>query len=88
MDLTYSHKIVSVDIEQGTLVVEYTPNDTDLIPIIYNIGFLEKPHNLTQYADQDSVPFLESMSYSIEAHAPVGLWRRQKLLITNIQSIL
>jgi hypothetical protein len=91
MDLSFTHKVKSINIEEGTFVVEYIPNDPELIPISYNSYVYEKPfyeildQNGNQvYQNQDDVPFEVNLAYSIERAAPLLRWKRQRLMLDNL----
>ena len=92
MDLTYTYTIKSVNIQEGSFIVEYTPNDPELYPLAINSFLYEQPYydlkdengNLV-YQNQDEVPFNVHLEYSISQAAPIGSWRRTKMVLNNLE---
>lgn len=88
---SFTHTLNEVSISDGTMVVTYIPDDTDLSNYTLSLNFLKVPdyrtlrdeNNNLLYADNDSVPFSEHYNYSVNIHAPHDQWDRQKYMLNN-----
>lgn len=85
LDITdYSYKIVSVDIENTTAVIEFKPADTDLATVTYNCDLqVADVSGFPDYENSEDIPFAEHLKLTATLHAPLGLWRRQKWAVLN-----
>lgn len=90
-DITYTFTIKSINISEGTFVIEYTPDDSLLMPVSYNTFLYEKNYQTIRdennnliYNSQDEVPFSVHLDHTVKSAAPIDLWRRHKLLLDNV----
>lgn len=85
LDVNYSFKIISADIEQSTVLIEYKPLDSDVLPITLNCNIvLAKPDSWPgDYANPEDIPFEDHMKHTAEVHAPLSMWRGQKWAVIN-----
>lgn len=88
--IEFTYEVKATDIETAHMVVEYTPVDASLMPMILNVPFVEyREWTIDQQSGQQvevntNKTFEEHKEYSIKCGAPVAVWRRQKLLIENL----
>lgn len=86
LDVSYSFKIVSADIEQSTVLIEYNPADDDLIPITLNCNLvLASPDSFPGqgYINPEDIPFAEHLKVTASLHAPLNTWKSQKWAVLN-----
>lgn len=89
-DLEFEFKIISMDIEQGTLLIEYDPVDANLMPITLNCLYNVRPlftYPEGTYLTHDEVPFEDSLEFTVRQAAPVTNWKRHQALINNFDKI-
>ena len=92
---TFTRTIDSVDIPNGTVEITYTPTDTSLSEVSYNVNFQKVPDfrtlrdadNNLLYATEADVPFSEHLNYTVDSAAPHSFWTRQKYMINNAASL-
>ena len=60
LNVDYRFKILSVDQEQSTMLVEFDPLDDDCLPVTLNCLFhLDSTDNHPSYANVESIPLVE-----------------------------
>jgi hypothetical protein len=79
MDVEFTHELISVDIENGTMEVRYIPEDSNLSIVLYNIRFV--------LSQEENATFEDHYENSIRIHAPFGLWQTQKAMIENADEL-
>jgi hypothetical protein len=92
---TFTKTIDSVDIPSGNVEITYTPTDTSLSAVSYNVSFQKVPdfrtlrdeNNNLLYATEADVPFSEHLNYTVNSAAPHSFWTRQKYMIDNAASL-
>lgn len=77
MKNAYTYKIEQLDIPNGTMVVKYTPSDTSLTSISYNIPVLFNE-------DGTQKPLMDN----IDHYAPNREWNAQKFLKENAEALI
>ena len=86
LDVTYSYKILSADIDLSTVLIEYKPDDEDCMPVTLNCNILlADPASFegAGYTNQEDVPFSEHMKYTAVLQAPLARFRAQKWAVLN-----
>ena len=86
LDVSYSFKILSADVEQSTVLIEYNPADDDLIPITLNCNIvLASPDGFSDqsYSNPEDIPFEEHLKVTARVHAPLTAWKGQKWAVLN-----
>lgn len=84
----FTYKIKSLDIEHGTMVIEFDPVDPELLPIELNCLFHEKVlHNIDGTVQPIEATFEESLEFTVKSCAPIASWRRHKLMLGNIDTL-
>ena len=83
--IEFTYKIISIDIESAHMVIEYTPADSVLMPMTLNVPFYLHTgiHPVTGLPDGTEAPVTleDHKEFTAKAGAPVGLWKRQKVLL-------
>ena len=84
LDINYRFKILSVDQEQSTMLVEFDPLDDDCLPVTLNCLFqLENTGNFPDYENPESIPLVEHLRLSATMYAPMSTWKNQKYIALN-----
>lgn len=86
LDVNYSYKILSADIETSTVLIEFNPADDDCMPITLNCNImLASPSSFegAGYVNAEDVPYSEHMKHTAEMHAPIAKFRAQKWAALN-----
>lgn len=87
----FKYKIKSVDVEHGTMIIEYDPVDTELMPMTLNVMLWERPiqtYPEGTYIHPDDVPFEDHFEHTVRSGAPIASWRRHRLLAANMEHIV
>jgi hypothetical protein len=79
MAVEFTHELISVDIENGTMEVRYIPIDQNLSTVVYNIRFIP----LTG----ENHSFENHYQNSIDLQSPQGLWIVQKVMSENAEAL-
>lgn len=86
----YTYTIKNINIEQGTLEINYTPEDAVLSPITLNsflhmVSYLDIRNEVDEliYSSQDEVPFNVHLENTVKVTAPLLQWKKQYTLIEN-----
>jgi len=94
MNLNYTYTVKSINIEQGTMVIDYVPEDLELSPMSLNAMLYEKNYfdirdenNQLIYQNQNDVPFSVHIDHTIKSCAPINVWRKQKFLLDNYNDV-
>ena len=85
LDITdYSYKILSVDIENSTALIEFKAADPDLSRVTYNCNLeVASVSGFPDYENDEDIPFAEHLKLTATLHAPLAVWRRQKWAVLN-----
>jgi hypothetical protein len=86
LDVNYSFKILSADVEQSTVLIEYNPADDDVMPITLNCNIiLADPASFPGegYDNPEDIPFAEHLKVTATMQAPLSTWRSQKWAVLN-----
>jgi hypothetical protein len=75
MKYEYTYKIQQLFPEQGSMLVEYTPGNTSLMKISYNVPIL---------IDFD----INDMATYLEKYAPHDRWYAQELILNSSEILL
>ena len=91
----YSATVDSVNIELGTFVVNYIPENDLLTPISLNASIIHTKENLVginqfgQLVIEDNpFSFEDDLINTIKRVAPYTQWRNQYLLLNNFDTLL
>lgn len=88
LNVEYRFKILSVDQEQSTMLVEFDPLDDDCLPVTLNCLFhLDSVDNHPSYDNQESIPLIDHLKCAARTCAPHATWRRQKYMSLNSEDI-
>ena len=86
----FSYRITTVNIEQGTVEIEYIPDDLDLSPYKVNQFLLPRyPHEILDgngqqiYSTMEEIPIEQHILNTIKVTAPLVTWRKQRILLEN-----
>lgn len=89
--IEFSYTIKSVDVENSHIIVEYDPVHELLMPYTFNVPFIEfREWTMTETGPVEvnaNKPFSAHLEYSVTCGAPIDQWRRQLLLINNIDQL-
>lgn len=83
--IEFTYKVVSIDIESAHMVVEYTPADSELMPLTLNVpvtlytGY--NPFNGEPDPRPAPVTLEDYKEFTALSGAPTGLWKTQKVLL-------
>jgi hypothetical protein len=81
LNVDYRFKILSVDQEQSTLLVEYDPLDDDCLPVTLNCLLqLATTEQYPDYDNQESIPLENHLKNTAAIYAPIQTWAKQKYL--------
>lgn len=90
----FTYKVTQLNLENGTFEVEYVPESLDLTPVRLNLYLMPKyykeivdANNELIYASQEEVPFELHMENTIDNCKPLGQWRNQYMMMSNIDKI-
>jgi hypothetical protein len=90
----YTYEINSISIENGTFVIRYIPEDTNLTPVSLNQKLFERNYleildanNQPIYSSQNDVPFSYHLDHTVKITAPLSQWRNQYLMTENIEQL-
>ena len=88
LNVDYRFKILSVDQEQSTMMVEFDPLDSDCLPVTLNCLLqLDSTDNHPSYANAESIPLEDHLKYSAKIYAPHDTWSRQKYITLKTSEI-
>ena len=86
----YKYTIQQVNIEQGTILVNFVPEDANLSPVSLNsylipVSYMDirDANNELVYATQDEVPFQVHLDNTVNNIAPLKQWKTQYILLEN-----
>lgn len=81
LNVDYRFKILSVDQEQATMLVEYDPLDDDCLPVTLNCLFqIDSVEKHPDYDNEESIPLIEHLKTSARMYAPLSTWKKQKYM--------
>lgn len=81
LDIDYRFKILSVDQEQSTMLVEFDPLDDDCLPVTLNCRlYLDSLENYPHIDDVESISLEDHLKWSAKMQAPLQTWSSQKYL--------
>lgn len=93
-EITYTYEIASIDILQGTMAVNYIPDNLELSPLKFNMRIIELPYTHFKndigeviYASQSDVPFDVIIDRIIKDHAPIDTWKSQNFMMNNLDAL-
>lgn len=89
-NFNFTYIIDSVDIQAGTILINYIPNDSNLSPVFLNCLLLTKDYktilddnqNLV-YNSEDEVPLIEHVKHTVDVNNPIDVWSKQSKLLNN-----
>lgn len=90
MGFEFTYKVLSMDIAQGTMQIEFDPVDQELMPITLNCLLHERPYQTYPegtYTSQEQVPFDDHMAFTAQTCSPVATWKRHRMMLDNMQAI-
>lgn len=88
LNVDYRFKILSVDQEQSTMLVEFDPLDDDCLPVTLNCLFhLDSTDNHPSYANVESIPLVDHLKFAAKTCAPHATWSRQKYISLKTSEI-
>jgi hypothetical protein len=86
----FDYEVSQPDIENGTVVVRWVPENANLTPLSYNCNLIIRDYtditnanNEPIYADNSSVPFSAHLNYTVRVNAPHDIWERQEMMLNN-----
>ena len=91
----FSYNIFNVNLEQGTIEIEYIPDDENLTPVRLNQYLLVRhPYEILDkegvqiYQTMEEIPLEEHINYTVNTTAPLYQWRRQSVMLNNHDAII
>tara|TARA_S200002703_G_scaffold23237_1_gene20029 strand:- start:1545 stop:1859 length:315 start_codon:yes stop_codon:yes gene_type:complete len=88
LNVDYTFKILSVDQEQSTMLVEFDPLDDDCLPVTLNcLLHLDSTDNHPSYANTESIPLVDHLKFAARICAPHATWSRQKYIALKASEI-
>lgn len=86
LNVDYTFRIVSAELDNSTVLIEFNPLDDDCMPIQLNCNILTAlTENFEEglYANPEDIPFEEHLKWTAKLAAPTRIWMAQKWAVLN-----
>lgn len=88
LDISYQFKLISVDMDQSTMVIEFDPLDDDCTPITLNTQmYMADLADHPSYTNREDIPLVEHLKKTASVIAPRAQWATQKYMVLKNSDI-